>query len=430
MTPVDSTVPPQNQSLAPFTAPDRARQRAREHQRKLTHRLRQALLGAVVLAAAAGAALSLRPRPVPVDLASVVRGPLSVVIQESGVTRVTDRYEVSAPVAGRVSRLALEVGDDVKEGDALAEIAPALSPLLDDRTRAEAEARLGAALSALDQAHAQEARAAAASELANQDLARSRQLAASGALPAQALEQAEFAARMRHEERASAVFSTKVAFEEVRVARVALGKDHEHTASDHHIGVLSPIFGRVLRVQQKSAGLVQAGALLVEVGDPRALEVVVDLLTTDAVHVHPGTQTVIEGWGGDAPLHGRVRRLEPSAFTRPSALGVDEQRVNVIIALTDPPEKWSALSDGYRVEAHFVLWESPSVLKVPQGSVFRYRDHWAVYRVEGGKAQLVPVSIGHRGETEVEITGGLEAGAAVAVQPGDRVKDGVRVEPR
>ncbi|HEX7454095.1 MAG TPA: HlyD family efflux transporter periplasmic adaptor subunit [Polyangiaceae bacterium] len=409
---------------------DVARRRARERKRKVTRGVRQALLGLIILAAAGAAVLSLRPRPVPVDLASVTRGALLVAIQESGMTRVKDRYEVSAPVNGRLSRLTLEVGDRVSEGDALAEIAPALSPLLDDRTRAEAEARLGAALSALDQARAQTARATTASEQAAQDLARSEQLAASGSLAAQALEQTQFAARMRSDELSSARFSEKVAAEEVRVARVTLGRDGAHAGADRHVDVLSPIAGRVLRVHQKSEGVVQSGNLLVEVGDPGALEVVVDLLTTDAVHVGPGTEAVIEGWGGDSPLAGRVRRIEPSAFTRASALGVDEQRVNVIVALTDPPEKWSALGDAYRVEVRFVLWQAPNVLKAPQGAVFRYRDSWAVFRIEDGTARLVPVGIGHRGESEVEISSGLSVGAELAVHPGDRVKDGARVEAR
>jgi HlyD family secretion protein len=186
----------------------------------------------------------------------------------------------------------------------------------------------------------------------------------------------------------------------------------------------------VLRVHQKSAGVVQAGTLLVEVGDPAALEIVVDLLTTDAVQIAPGTPATIEGWGGGVPLQGRVRRVEPSAFTRPSALGVDEQRVNVVIALTDPHERWAALADGYRVEARLVLWRGDDVLKVPQGAVFRHGEGWAVFRVNGRVARLAPVAIGHRGDTEVEITSGVAAGDVVAVHPGDRVKDGVRIEER
>jgi HlyD family secretion protein len=183
-------------------------------------------------------------------------------------------------------------------------------------------------------------------------------------------------------------------------------------------------------VQQKSAGVVQAGAPLLEIGDEAALEIVIDLLTTDAVHVRVGSLVAIQGWGGERALAGRVKLLEPSAFTRPSALGVDEQRVNVIVVFTAPRERWAELRDGYRVEARFVLWQSDDVLKVPNGAVFRRGDGWAVYRVDGRKARLAPVAIGHRGETEVEIVSGLSPGDNVAVHPGDRVKDGVKVEAR
>ena len=426
-----TTVPPVTSSLrATGEAPER---HARERRRKLTRALRRGLLGAIIVAAAVAAVWAMRPRPVAVDVALSARGPLVVAIEESGMTRVKDRYVVSAPVTGSVARLRLEPGDMVHEGDALAEIAPALSPLLDARTRAEADARLGAALSALGQARAQIARATAARELAALELTRVQKLASTGSLPAQALEQAEFAARMRAEEVASSEFAGKVATEEVRIARVAAGrsgKDGEVSAHNGHVDVLAPVSGRVLRVHQKSAGIVQAGTPLVEVGDPAALEVIVDLLTTDAVSVRPGTQVVLQGWGGGAPLAGRVRVIEPSGFTRPSALGVDEQRVNVVVALTEPAERWASLGDGYRVEAHLVLWQSADVLKVPLGAVFRHGDGLAVFRVENGTARLTPVTVGHRGESEVEILAGLSPGAGVSVHPGDRVKDGVRVEAR
>jgi HlyD family secretion protein len=210
---------------------------------------------------------------------------------------------------------------------------------------------------------------------------------------------------------------------------VALGKG-EGSRGDRHVDAIAPATGRVLRVFQKSAGVMAAGTPLVEIGDPAALEIVVDLLTTNAVQVRPGTEVVIQGWGGDGPLVGRVRLVEPSGFTRPSALGVDEQRVNVVIALTEPRARWASLGDGYRVETRIILWQAPDVLKAPQGAVFRHGDGWAVFRVDGGKAALVPVAIGHRGETEVEILSGLNAGDTVAVHPGDRVKTGARVEAR
>jgi HlyD family secretion protein len=397
--------------------------------------VRRGLLLALVLGASVLAVLSLRPRPASVDIGSVSVGRLETIVQESGMTRVKDRFIVSAPVSGTLSRLAFEPGDEVKEGDPLAEIAPALSPLLDNRTRAEAEARLGAALSAQGQANAQLARARTAKELAEQDLAREQKLAASGSSSRQSLEQSEFAARMRNDELSSALFAEKVAAEEVRVARVTLGRDRGGKSTDHHVDVLSPVSGRILRVQQKSAGVVAAGTPLVEVGDPTALEIVVDLLTTDAVQIQPGTDVRVEGWGGDEPLTGQVRRVEPSAFTRPSALGINEQRVNVIVALKSPRQKWASLGDGYRVEARLVLWRGEHVRKIPQGAVFRHGDGWAAFRVQAGVVRLAPIQIGHRGESEVELVDdprapALPEGAEVVVHPGDRIKDGVRVQQR
>lgn len=408
--------------------PAKARRALRERRRNLARQLRRVATGIALLGAAAAAVWALRPEPVPVELKSVTRAPLSLQIEESGVTRVKDRFVVSAPVSGSLSRVGYEAGDEVREGDALAEIAPASSPLLDARARAEAEARLDAAGSALGQARAQVARATAAREQADQDTARTRQLARSGALSAQALEQAEFQARLRAEELSSSLFAEKIAKEELRIARVALGRGSEGSSRERHVKVLAPASGRVLRVHQKSAGIVQAGTALVEVGNPHALELVVDLLTTDAVHVAPGAKVTIEGWGG-APLAGRVSRIEPSGFTRPSALGVDEQRVNVIVAITDPVERWAALGDGYRAQARLVLWQGEQVLQVPSGAVFRRGNGWAVFRATGDQVRLVPVELGHRGEAGVEVLNGLALGDRVVVHPGDRVKDGVRFEP-
>jgi HlyD family secretion protein len=350
------------------------------------------------------------------------------------MTRVKDRYVVSVPVTGSIARLSLDAGDEVREGDVLAEIAPAAPPLLDERARAEADARLGAALSALGQTRAQVERATAARALADQELARLRRLAQGGAAARQALEQSELEARMRAEELSSTLFASKVASEQVRVARAALGRAAAGTRAvrgavrDAHVDVIAPVSGRVFRVHQKSAGVVTAGAPLFEIGDPSKLEIVVDFLTTDAVNFRPGTPALIRGWGRDLELAGRIRLIEPSAFTRPSALGVDEQRVNVVVALTEPRERWAPLGDSYRVEVRVILWRGADVLKAPVGAVFRDGDHWAVYRIERGVARLQAVEVGHRGDTEVEIPSGLSTGAVVAVHPGDRVKDGVRVQ--
>jgi HlyD family secretion protein len=392
--------------------------------------LRRALLAALIAGAGLAVVLALRPRPVPVDAAPVTRGPLVVAVQESGKTRVKDRYVVSAPTAGSLSRVPLDPGDLVAEGQTLAEIAPSASPLLDQRARAQAEARLGAALSAVNQAQAQTTRAAAGRELAEHELTRMQRLAKGGAISRQAVEQAEFDVRMRKQEESSAAFAAKVAAQDLRLARAALAGDRAGSARDGHVEVLAPASGRVLRVMQKSAGIVLAGTPLLEVGDPAALEVIVDLLTTAAVQVTPGTPVAIDGWGGEGTLNGRVRYVEPSGFTKPSALGVDEQRVNVVVAITDPRPRWAALGDNYRVEARLVLWRGENAVQVPQGAIFRHGDGWAAYRIDGGRTRLVPVQVGHRGDATVEITDGLSVGQRVVVHPGERVTDGGRVEIR
>lgn len=405
------------------------RKRSRERQRRAARLVRRGLLGALLLGATVATVLALRPRPVPIDAAQATRAALVVAVEETGMTRVKDRYVVSAPVTGTLSRVTFEPGDEVQEGDVLSVVVPAPSPLLDERARAQAEGRLGAALSSLAQARAQASRAVNARELADRDLARVRALVGSGSLSQQSLDQAEFDARMRGDEVSSADFATRVAAEEVRIARATLG-GASASKVDTHVDVLAPTSGRVLSVHQKSAGVVQAGTPILEVGDPRVLEVVIDLLTTDAVHVGPGTPATIQGWGGDVPLAARVRRVEPSAFTRASALGVDEQRVNVILVPTDPPDRWVSLADGYRVEGRLVVWRGDDVLQVPQGAVFRHGDGWAAFRIVGGVAHLAPVRIGYRGDTQVQILSGIDPGDIVAVHPGDRVKDGVRVEVR
>ena len=425
--PDPKTIPPTSDAPSVLSRSGaEVRHRQRERRRLWGRRARQLAVGALLLAAFAVVAWAMRPRPVPVDVATTRGAPLSLVIDETGVARVKDRFVVSAPVTGSLSRLGFEPGDKVREGDALAEIAPVSSPLLDQRTRAEAEGRLDAAGSALGQAKAQVARAATAREQAEQELQRTRHLTTSGALSQQALEQAEFLLRLRTDELSSAQFAEKIAKEELRIARVTLGK-HDGGAGERHIDVLAPASGEVLRVHQKSAAVVQAGTPLVEVGDRRGLELVIDLLTTDAVSVSPGTPVTVSGWGGD-PLSGRVSRVEPAGFTRPSALGVDEQRVNVIVTLTDPPERWQALGDGYRVEARLTLWRGEHVLQVPSGAVFRRGEGWAAFRVVNEVARLTSVRLGHRGESAVEVLSGLSAGDSVIVHPGDRVKDGVKLQ--
>lgn len=395
---------------------------ARERRRTLLRDVRRGLFVLLLIGGGVGVALALRPKPVPVDVAQAVRGPLVVAIEEAGVTRVKDRYVVSAPVSAKIARSTLEAGDTVTEGAVLSELSALDSPLLDPRARAQAEAEVGAALSSLARAGVESTRAAAALDQSQREFERTQKLVASGTLADQALSQAEFDLRMRQQELASSTFSEKVAREQLRLARATLGTQGK--ARDTGVDVRAPVSGTVLRVSQTSEGVVQIGTALFELGDPRSLEVVVDLLTTDAVHVKPSTAVQISGWGGEQRLNGVVRRVEPSAFTRPSALGVDEQRVNVVVSPSDPPERWAAIGDGYRVEARIELWSATDVLQVPHGAVFRYGDAWAVFVIEDGHANRRRIEIGHRGDTTVEVVTGLRAGDQVAVHPSDRVSDG------
>jgi HlyD family secretion protein len=273
-------------------------------------------------------------------------------------------------------------------------------------------------------------RAKTALEFAQRDAARQRELTKSGAASAIAVERAELEERTLHEALGSAEFGTRVAEHELAMAQAALGRlGKARPGEDEQMELTSPVKGRVLRVIHESEGAVQPGTPLLELGDPAALEIVSDVLTSDAVHVAQGANATIERWGG-APLRGHVRLVEPSAFTAVSALGVEEQRVNVVIDLAAPQADWAALGDGYRVEVRIAVWEGQDVMSVPAGALFRSGREWAVYRVADGRAQLTTIEIGRRNADRVEVVKGLAAGDAVVVYPSDRIEHGVQVEAR
>ncbi|MBK7973639.1 MAG: HlyD family efflux transporter periplasmic adaptor subunit [Deltaproteobacteria bacterium] len=405
----------------------------------MTTRLkRRAFLGLACAALAAGIVYAFLPQPVPVDTARVARGAMRVTVDDEGKTRVVDRFVVHAPITGRLQRIALEAGDAVKAGETvLAAIEPSDPALLDPRSRAEAEAREKAALAGSSRAAAETERAKAALAYARVDVERARKLAATGDVSHQALDQAELAERTAVQELRAAGFAEQVARFELETARATLmraasGGDGATAApgGGHAVELRSPVGGRVLRVLEESETVVAAGSPLVEVADPRSLEVVVDLLSTDAVQVHEGMAASLEGWGGPRALAGRVRRVEPSGFTKVSALGVEEQRVNVVIDLVEPPETWAALGDGFRVEARIVLWESGDALTVPTSALYRSKEDWAVFVVEGGRAHPRAVRVGHRNDVQAEAVDGLHEGDTVIVHPGDRITEGVSVVTR
>jgi HlyD family secretion protein len=370
------------------------------------------------------------PATFPVDVASVARGSLVVTVDEEGVTRVRDRYIVSAPASGRVLRIELEPGDRVKRGQVVARLRAELAPLLDARTRAEAEAAVESARAALGRARAEEQRVKATLDLARRDLTRVRTLAESGAVAKQELEVHEADVDVAQETANAAAFAARAATSELQRAEARLAPS-SLGAPGRVVSVTAPVEGVVLKRVRESETVVPAGDPLVEIGDYSDLEVVADLLSTDAVRVKTGARAIVDQWGGDKPLDARVRRVEPAGFMKISALGVEEQRVNVVLDFVEPsPAARASLGDGYRVEVRVVIWESENVVKVPTSALFRQGEQWAVYVFDRGRARRTLVELGHQTAQYAEVISGLAEGARVILHPGDTLVDGARVRVR
>jgi len=386
--------------------------------------LKNKKLIASVLVVAAIVAVALWPKSMEVSVTHSERGPMQVTVDEDGETRVRDRFLVTAPVAGRVQRIEIEPGDLVVRGrTVLTRITPAESPLLDPRTRSELQAGVEAATAAVGQARAERQRASTAVERARSTLRRQQELMKAGAIAADALEAAETALASAEDGLRAAEFTERRTEYELQVARARLSAPN---AAGRSVEVLAQIDGTVLKRLRESEGVVPVGEPLVEIGEPERKEIVADLLSTDAVRVSPGAEVLIEQWGGGHPLHGRVRRVEPSGFMKVSALGVEEQRVNVIVNFADSSDA-VRLGDGYRVEVRIVLWKDDNVIKVPVGALFRQGEGWAVFVVEEGRVRRQTVQLGQRNENVGQITGGLEAGATIVLHPPDTLMDGARV---
>lgn len=393
-------------------------------------RFQRLLLPLAAVAIVAVLALALRPRPVEVETARVVRGHFEASIVEEGKTRVRERYTVAAPVAGVLLRIGLKAGDAVTAGTTVASILPNLAPLLDTRARQEAEQRLGAAAAAEARTAALVIQAEATANQARVEAERSRTLVAKGAAPRSRQERDDLALTVAQRGLEAARFAHHVDEHEVELARATLIADDAARKGVTMWAVRSPVSGRVLRVVQDSETPVSLGAPLLEIGDPTDIEVVADFLTTDAVRIHPGDAAWIEDWGGDKPLRGKVRVVEPRGFTKLSALGVDEQRTNVVIDIIDPPAARPTLGDGYRVDARVVVATLDDAVIVPTGALFRDKDGWAVFAVEDGRARRRPVEIAQRAETTAAVRQGLSPGDTVILFPTDAISDGVRVRPR
>ena len=372
-------------------------------------------------------AVAVWPATVTVEVAPASRGPLVVTVDEEGVTRVRDRFVVSTPVAGRVLRIGLEPGDRVARGQVVARIRSEAPPLLDARTRAEAEAAVAVAKAALGRAQAEEQRAHATLSKAQLDLSRARDLAASQLVPQQEFDACEAESRVAHETSKAAGFAVSAALSEVRRAEARLAPAAVD-APGRVVNVTAPADGVVLKRLRESEAVVPSGDPLVEIGDAGSLEIVMDVLSTDAVRIAVGARALVDQWGGDEPLAARVRRIEPAGFMKISALGVEEQRVNVVLDFIDPSAVARArLGDGYRIQAQVVVWESPDVIAVPTSALFRHGDEWAVYTIDGNRARRTVVAVGHRTDQFAEVTAGLANGAVVILHPGDTLADGTRV---
>lgn len=383
---------------------------------------------AVAVAALLGWAFA--PRPVPVDTAAVMAGRFEQAIEEDGRTRLRDRYTVSAPVAARLVRIALREGDRVQAGEVVAVLLPVMSAMVDERSAREADARHKAATANVRRAAARIELTAVAVEEAQLELHRTEKLAREGFLAPSRLDSARLALAAARRELEGARAEREAAVQEQAQAAAALLPVGGGAPAGRPLALRSPVDGVVLRVAQPSEATLPAGAALLDVGDPARMEVVADLLTTDAVQAQPGRRAVVERWGGP-PVAGRVRRVEPGAFTKVSALGIEEQRVKVLVDLEAPPPEWAVMGDGYRVTLRIVTLEVERAVQVPVGALFPVGDGgMAVYRMDGGRARLQLVELGGRNGSEAWVRAGLEPGQGVVVYPPPGVADGQRVQPR
>lgn len=394
-------------------------------------RRRTLLMIAAGLLVIAALAWSFWPRPVAVELATVSRGPMEVDVSDEGRTRVREIYQISAPVNGKLLRVNVHPGDFVDGGKTkIAELLPVAPSFLDVRTRTQAESAINSAQAARNLAAAEVTRARAELAFATSDLKRAMALVSSGFISKANLERAQLAYNTAVAQLATAQAAQGVKESDLTAARALLIDPTVTPRSQVGIPIIAPVSGRVLRVPRESEAVLAAGALILEVGDPSQLEIVADLISEDAVKLHEGDTATITDWGGAGTLNARVRRIEPAGFTKVSALGVEEQRVNVLLDFTDPPSRRARIADEFRVVVHIRIWRSPRVVRVPVAAMFRRGSDWAVFAMQDGRARLTPVRIGHSNDEFAEVLSGVSEGERVVLHPSDRIADGTRIAGR
>jgi HlyD family secretion protein len=387
--------------------------------------IKRTLMTLIAVGAAVLIALAFRPKPIEVEAARAVRGALQVTVDEDGETRAHDRFTLAAPIAGRLSRIELHEGDEVSPEAILATISPLP---LDAREIAEIRARIRSAEARKREADEQVARWESDHAQAARDMNRAQLLAKDRIIARQDVEQAESKYKATAKEVEAAKFRVQAAAADVEREKAGLvSLENQQSQAGRLVELRAPARCRILRILEKSERVVTFSTPIVVLSNPRRIEIVVDVLSTDAVKVKPGAPVIIENWGGPKPLRARVRMIEPYGFTKVSALGIEEQRANVIADFVDSPD---GLGDGYRVDARIVIWESRDVLKIPASSLFRAGKQWSAFVIEGGRARTQPVEVGHRNASEAEILKGIELGTEVILHPSNDLKDGIRVLTR
>ncbi|MCG8018596.1 MAG: HlyD family efflux transporter periplasmic adaptor subunit [Candidatus Thiodiazotropha sp. 'RUGA'] len=398
------------------------------------HWKRILIWGVVSLVVLASMVWAFQPKPIAVDLMTLQPGELVVTIDEEGETRVRDVFTLSAPISGRAMRIEAEVGDKVIANETLlAEIEPIDPTLLDPRSEAQARADIRAAEANRILAEAAVKEARVELDFALSELNRSRRLHEEAVISARELESVQRTYQTRQAALETAVANRQARQAELDRANAQLispTQPRSNSEACQCVPIRAPVNGRILKIQHKSEGVVSAGEPLLEIGDPDKLEIVADLLSSDAIKVEPGQQVYIENWGGDQTLNGVVRRVEPFGFTKVSALGIEEQRVNVIIDFTSPHTEWNRIAHGYQVDARIVLWRGKQVLKIPLTALFRDGTQWSVFIEQDGMAEQRQITIGYRTGFEAEVTKGLSPGERIIVHPSDKIKQGVLLEGR
>lgn len=375
--------------------------------------------------------LAFRPQAVPVDLAEVTREELVVTVRDQGRTRVRNEYIVSAPVGGQLLRIEYKPGAQVAAGDVLARILPSDPSLLDVRSRAELEAAVRSAEAALALAHAEVERAAAQLDFAQMESERIIRLRTEDVIAVEAYDRAALQLRVAETNHESSFENARVREGELAAAQARLVGSNIEGSEEFVVTVTAPTSGQIMSVAQESQSVISGGAEIMTLADPEDLEIVAEFLSTDAVEVESGAPAFVENWGRDrAPLRGQVRLVEPYGFLKVSALGVEEQRVNVIVDFVGSQEDWSTLGHGYRVEVAVVTWQERDVLQLPVAALFRDDNRWAVFRVEDGRAHLTPIEIGRNNGQQAQVVAGIEAGQVIVMFPGEQLAEGVRIAER